>query len=78
MAEAFFNQMAKGKAKGLSAGTKPGDNVQPAVVEAMREVGIDISNHKPKTLTFDMVEKADRMITMGCSPEAERAGRPPR
>ena len=36
----------------------------------MKEVGIDISSHKPKALTMDMVEKADRMITMGCGAEA--------
>ena len=40
------------------------------MVEAMREVGIDISGSKPKALTIDMVEKADRVITMGCSAEA--------
>ena len=71
MAEAFFNQMAKGKATGLSAGTQPADNVNPVVVEAMSGIGIDISGNKPKALTFEMVGKADRMITMGCGAEAE-------
>jgi protein-tyrosine-phosphatase len=70
MAEAFFNQMAKGKAFAVSAGTQPANNVNPLVVEAMREVGIDISGNKPKMLTLEMVEKADRMITMGCGAEA--------
>ena len=70
MAEAFFNQLAAGKAKALSAGTQPGDKVNPTVVEAMKEVGIDVSGNKPKMLTFDMVEKAERMITMGCGAEA--------
>ncbi len=70
MAEAFFNQLAKGKAEGISAGTQPADKVNPIVVEAMREVDIDISGNKPKALTIDMVEKADRMITMGCGAEA--------
>ena len=70
MAEAFFNQMAKGKALALSAGTQPGDKVNPVVVEAMREVGIDISANKPKMLTLEMIEKADRMITMGCGADA--------
>ena len=70
MAKAFFNQMAKGKARALSAGTQPADGVNPVVVEAMREVGIDISRSKPKMLTMDMVEKADKMITMGCGAEA--------
>jgi protein-tyrosine-phosphatase len=71
MAEAFFNQIAEGKAKAYSAGTQPTDKINPVVVEAMREVGIDISGNKPKALTMDMVGKADRMITMGCGAEAE-------
>ena len=70
MAEAFFNQMVKGKAIGLSAGTQPADKVNTVVAEAMREVGIDISNNKPKTLTLEMVEKANKMITMGCGDDA--------
>jgi len=70
MAEAFFNQLAKGKAQALSAGTQPADKVNPLVVEAMKEIGIDISGNKPKALTIEMVEKADRMITMGCGAEA--------
>jgi protein-tyrosine-phosphatase len=43
MAEAFFNRLAKGKGKAKSAGTQPAQTVNPVVVEAMREVGIDIS-----------------------------------
>ena len=70
MAEAFFNQMAKGKAQSYSAGTQPADTVNPIVVEAMLEVGIDISGNRPRALTMDMVEKADKMITMGCGAEA--------
>ena len=70
MAEAFFNQIAEGKAQAYSAGTQPADKINPAVVEAMREVGIDISGNRLKALTMEMVEKADRMITMGCGAEA--------
>jgi len=70
MAEAFFNKLAEGKAKAISAGTQPADEVNPVVIEAMREVGIDISGKKPKMLTMDMVEKADKMITMGCGADA--------
>ena len=70
MAEAFFNQMARGKAFAISAGTQPADKVNPVVVAVMREVGIDISDNRPKMLTLDMVEKADRMITMGCGADA--------
>ncbi len=69
MAEAFFNQMAKGKAKGFSAGTQPGDKVNPTVVTAMRELGIDIGLRKPKLLTLEMLEGVDRVITMGCGAE---------
>jgi arsenate reductase len=69
MAEAFFNQMAKGKGKGSSAGTQPSEKVNPTVVEAMREAGIDIGRRKPKVLTFEMLEHAARVITMGCSVE---------
>jgi len=71
MAEAFFNHMAKGKAQAYSAGTQPADKVNPVVIKAMSEAGIDISGNKPKALNMEMVEKADRMITMGCGAEAE-------
>jgi arsenate reductase len=70
MAEAFFNKLAKGRAKGLSAGTQPAEAVNPVVIEAMREIGIDISHNKPKALTMEMLEQADRVITMGCGAEA--------
>jgi arsenate reductase len=66
MAEAFFNQMAQGKARAISAGSQPDDEVNPAVVKAMLEVGIDISHKKPKLLTLEMMEGIDRAITMGC------------
>lgn len=71
MAETFFNRLAKGKARALSAGTDPADATLPAVVKVMREVGIDVSNNRPRALTTDMVEEANRMITMGCGAEAE-------
>ncbi len=70
MAEAFFNQIAQGNAIAISAGTQPTDKVNPVVVEAMQESGIDISGNKPKMLTMEMVEKADKMITMGCGADA--------
>jgi len=69
MAEAFFNKLAAGKASASSAGTDPAPQVNPVAVEAMREMGIDISRQKPKALTFEMVEKADRVVTMGCGVE---------
>lgn len=66
MAEAFFNSMAQGKAQAMSAGTVPAQSVDPKVVELMKEVGIDISDRHPKSLTLEMLEQADRVITMGC------------
>lgn len=49
-----------------SAGSEPGEAVNPIAVAAMREVGIDISGHQPKVLTADAVESSDVVITMGC------------
>ena len=69
MAEAFFNQAAGGKARAMSAGTKPASAVDPRTVEVMREVGIDISAARPKALTTEMLEQADRVVTMGCGVE---------
>lgn len=66
MAEAFFNQMARGKARAISAGSQPADRVNPAVVEAMTEVGIDISHNKPKLLTLETMDGIEKAITMGC------------
>jgi arsenate reductase len=67
MAEAFFNQIAQGKAVAMSAGTQPAAQVNSTVIAAMREVGIEIGNRKPKSLTIEMLEGADRVITMGCN-----------
>ncbi|HHH41373.1 MAG TPA: arsenate reductase ArsC [Chloroflexi bacterium] len=69
MAEAFFNRLAAGRARAISAGTMPAERVHPEVVEAMAEVGIDLSRQKPKLLTPEMIEEASRIITMGCSVE---------
>lgn len=69
MAEAFFNKMSAGKAIAISAGTRPAAHMDKGVVEAMREIGIDIRNQRPKLLTFAMLEGADRVITMGCGVE---------
>ena len=70
MAKAFFNELAEGKAVADSAGTQPADDVNPVVIQAMKEVGIDISESKPQALTFEMTEEAERMITMGCGADA--------
>ena len=69
MAEAFLNQLAEGKARAISAGTQPADDIDSQVVEVMREVGLDIGMNKPKALTLRMLEQADRVVTMGCGAE---------
>ena len=69
MAEALFNQLAKGNAEAISAGTQPAAQVNHTVIEAMRELGIEVGHQKPKSLTLEMMEGADRVITMGCGVE---------
>jgi len=69
MAEAFFNHLAQGKARATSSGTNPASAVSPTVIQAMNEVGIDISSNRPKKLTVEMLDKADKVITMGCGAE---------
>ena len=67
MAEAFANKYGKDKLTASSAGNKPADKVNPAVVEALKEKGIDISMNKPKLLTYQMAQDADLVVTMGCN-----------
>ena len=67
MAEAFAKVYGKDKFIVSSAGNKPADRVNPVVVEAMKEKGIDISMNKPKLITFQMAQDADLIVTMGCS-----------
>ncbi len=70
MSAAFFNQLAGPElARGISAGTQPAAHVHPVVVEAMREVGIDLSNAKPQKLTAELAQGAEMLITMGCGDE---------
>ncbi|MGD0072076.1 MAG: arsenate reductase ArsC [Candidatus Bathyarchaeia archaeon] len=66
MAEAFANKYGAGKLTAQSAGIKLAPKVNPVVVEAMKEKGIDISMNKPKLLTQEMANKADLIVTMGC------------
>ncbi|GAB2880120.1 arsenate reductase ArsC [Streptomyces mayteni] len=66
MAAAFLAHLAAGRVEVRSAGSAPADSVNPAVVEAMREVGIDISAETPKVLTAEAVRSSDVVITMGC------------
>jgi arsenate reductase (thioredoxin) len=66
MAAGLLNQRAAGKIQVRSAGSTPADEVNPQVVEAMREIGIDISQEFPKPLSNEFVKAADVVITMGC------------
>ena len=67
MAAGFLTALAAGAVEVRSAGSLPAEQVDPAVVEAMREVGIDISEQTPKVLTTDAVQASDVVIiTMGC------------
>ncbi|MFA7763189.1 arsenate reductase ArsC [Streptomyces sp. NPDC048723] len=66
MAAAFLTHLSGNRVDVRSAGSAPADTVNPAVVEAMREVGIDISAETPKMLTAQAVQTSDVVITMGC------------
>ncbi|MFI7706709.1 arsenate reductase ArsC [Nonomuraea sp. NPDC049480] len=66
MAAGFLDHLAAGAIEVRSAGSAPADKVNPAAVEAMAEVGIDISHQNPKILTVESVEASDVVITMGC------------
>lgn len=65
MAEAFAENYGGDKIDASSASNKPAERVNPVVVEAMKEKGIDISHSKPKLLTFRMAQDADLIVTMG-------------
>jgi arsenate reductase len=66
MAEAFFNRYARGKAVAVSAGTEPGNEVNPVVVAAMKEIGFDISTSLPQALTIVMTQGVYKTFAMGC------------
>ena len=66
MAAAFLSHLAGDRIEVRSAGSAPADQVNPAVVEAMAEAGIDIAAETPKVLTVEAVQASDVVITMGC------------
>jgi arsenate reductase len=67
MAAAWFNALADSqKARAISAGTEPATRVHPEVLDAMREVGVDLSDRTPQKLTDDLARGARLLITMGC------------
>jgi arsenate reductase len=69
MSEALFTRAADGEHEGRSAGTTPGERVHPEVVEAMGELGIDLSARVPHRLAREDAEWADVVVTMGCGDE---------
>ncbi|WP_327090355.1 arsenate reductase ArsC [Nonomuraea sp. NBC_01738] len=66
MAAGWLRHLAGDRVEVRSAGSAPADQINPVAVEAMREVGIDITAAQPKVLTPDAVEASDVVITMGC------------
>ncbi|MGW9351634.1 arsenate reductase ArsC [Nocardiopsis flavescens] len=66
MAAAFLQHLGAGRVRVRSAGSVPAEAVNPAVVEAMAEVGIDIAANVPEVLTADAVRASDVVVTMGC------------
>lgn len=66
MSQALFERAANGRHRELSAGTTPAEHVHPAVVEVMRELGIDLADRKPQLLTRELAQEAKVVVTMGC------------
>lgn len=66
MAAGLLDHLAAGRVRVISAGSQPATQLNPAVVQAMAEMGVDISREYPRPLTADKVRAADIVITMGC------------
>ncbi|MCZ7432368.1 arsenate reductase ArsC [Streptomyces sp. WMMC1477] len=66
MAAGFLAHLAGDRVEVRSAGSLPADEVNPAAVEAMKEIGVDIADARPKVLTTEAVQASDYVITMGC------------
>ena len=66
MAAGLLDRLAEGRVHVRTAGSDPADRINPVVVEAMDEVGVDLSHEFPKPLTDEYVRAADAVITMGC------------
>jgi protein-tyrosine-phosphatase len=66
MAAAFARQLGDGRVNVISAGSDPGDQLNPAVVQAMKEIGLDITTQTPKLLSDEDARLADVIVTMGC------------
>jgi protein-tyrosine-phosphatase len=71
MAEGFFNKYAPEGFRAVSAGTRPASQINPLSVQAMKEAGIDISAHKSKIITEDMIRGSTKAVNMGCMERSE-------
>jgi protein-tyrosine-phosphatase len=69
MSQALLERAAGGRHTAASAGTAPAERVHPGVMEAMREVGIDLADRRPRLLTRELAEQAYVVVTMGCGDE---------
>jgi arsenate reductase (thioredoxin) len=69
MSQVLFERAAEGRHSAASAGTRPAERVHPEVVEAMRELDIDLAERRPKALDRDLAAEADVVVTMGCGDE---------
>ena len=66
MAEAFFRKYMPKGFEAISAGTKPSNQVNPIVLQAMKEIGIDIENQIPKNISQQIIDESEKAINMGC------------
>jgi protein-tyrosine-phosphatase len=71
MAEGFFNKYAPKGYRAISAGTRPTSQINPLAIQAMKEIGIDISNQKPKIIDEDMIRNSAKAVNMGCIDQTE-------
>lgn len=71
MAEAFFTKYAPTGYRAVSAGTRPTSQLNPVVIEAMKEIGIDMTKQKPKVIDNDMIKGSSKAVNMGCMDKSE-------
>ena len=71
MAEGFFNKHAPRGYKAISAGTRPAGKINPLAVQAMKEIGIDITGQKSKIINDDMITNSAKAVNMGCMDRTE-------
>ena len=66
IAAALLNQLADGRARGLSAGTEPDERVNERAVTVLQEIGISVPDRKPERVTREQLQRADRVVSLGC------------